>query len=86
MAIPAASAADFDDSAWRPVFEERPDGDRREDGWRSQTNVFRGVFEVPQGGDAAVATLLLRSLGDEQSIYLNGQPVARDVASIPRGR
>ena len=81
----AAVAVDFDDSGWRPVFDDRRGGDRRDDNSYSGTNVFRGVFELPQGAPATAASLLLRSLGEEQTIYLNGRPIAREVRRSREG-
>jgi beta-galactosidase len=74
-------AADFDDSSWRTAFGGRGGG-----GGRGNTNqptqitVYRGSFELPQNSGGGVFALALRSLGQEQSVYLNGQTVAENVS------
>jgi beta-galactosidase len=77
----AEVAADFDDSSWRTAFGGRGGG-----GGRGNTNqptqitVYRGSFELPQNASGATFALALRSLGQEQSVYLNGQPIAENVS------
>jgi len=75
-------AADFDDSAWQTGLGA-PGG--RGGGRRGApaaappaTNVYRGSFELTDTKDTTVS-LLLRDLGEQQWIYLNGQPVALNV-------
>jgi beta-galactosidase len=41
--------------------------------------VYRASFVLPQEVGNATLTLALRSLGREQSVYLNGQPIAQNV-------
>ncbi len=78
----AEVAFDFDDSSWRMAFGVRGDGD----GWRDNTNqpsqitVYRCSFELPPNASNATFALALRSLGEKQSVYLNGQPVAENVS------
>ncbi|MBC8095670.1 MAG: glycoside hydrolase family 2 protein [Akkermansiaceae bacterium] len=70
---PSEFTGDLDDSNWQPAF-----GERRGD--RTQTNatlvVYRGGFELPVDSRNATLTLLLRSLGESQSVYLNGKLIA----------
>jgi len=76
------AALDFDDSSWPTAFA---DGERRE-GRRGgfgeepgRTNLYRGVFELPAATNGVTVSFVLRDLGAEQWIYLNGQPLAEDV-------
>ena len=48
------------------------------------TNIYRGTFELADTKDTTVS-LLLRDLGEQQWIYLNGQPIAQNVARDPAG-
>jgi beta-galactosidase len=69
-------AFDFDDSAW-----QRPMGGGRGGANANQpapaANVYRGGFELPEVAGAAKVSLLFRAVGDEQSVYVNGRPVAQ---------
>jgi beta-galactosidase len=74
-------AFDFDDSGWKTAFGERG-GDAENHGSDDQfshTNVYRGTFELPQNTNATRISFLLRGVGEEQSVYLNGLPIARNV-------
>jgi beta-galactosidase len=74
-------AYDFDDSGWQTGT-----GGRGGTGAPvAPANVYRGVFEMPDGMKDAQLTLLMRSLGQEQTFYLNGQPLARNVARNDAG-
>jgi len=80
-------AFDFDDSTnWTPAFAGgRGPGGGGGGGGRGGfggpvlTNVYRGDFQLAQVAPGASYVLTVRSLGAQQSIYLNGQPVAEKV-------
>jgi len=82
------AAPDFDDSSWQSAFG--PSGGRGGRGRGAPapapvaTNIYRGSFDLPDTNGATVS-LLLRDLGEQQWIYLNGQPVARNVARDAAG-
>ena len=69
-------AFDFDDSSWQTAFGGR----RNPTNPPAQIIVYRGSFEVPENSTNATFALALRSLGQEQSLYLNGQPVAENIS------
>jgi beta-galactosidase len=74
-------AADFDDTSWQTAFAGRGGGGRRGNtNQPTQITVYRGGFEPPQNSKGATFVLALRSLGQEQSVYLNGKPVAENVS------
>jgi beta-galactosidase len=75
-------AFDFDDTTnWTAAFAGgRGGGGRGGFGAAAQTNVYRGVFQMPENSGNSKLSLSLRSLGESESIYLNGQPVAENVA------
>ncbi len=75
----AELAADFDDSGWQEMFVQREDGERRESSPPSGTVVYRGKFEAPHFADNATVTLEWRSLGVQESIYINGVPIAEKI-------
>jgi beta-galactosidase len=74
-------APGFDDSQWPVAF----DGSSRVDGavW-GQTNVFRGVFEVPPDVNGIVS-ILLQDPGERHWVYLNGRLVGGAVHQNERG-
>jgi beta-galactosidase len=77
-------AADFDDSSWQAAFAGRGGGGgggrRGGGGQPTQPTVYRGSFQLPENSSGKTLALTLRSLGQEQSVYLNGQPVAENVS------
>jgi beta-galactosidase len=73
----AEVAFDFDDSSWETAFGGRGGGSTNQP---TQTTVYRAEFEGPQNTGEASFTLALHSLGEHQSVYLNGQPIAENVS------
>jgi len=74
-------AADFDDSKWQTAFARPEGGRRRPRGGADQSakaTVYRGVFELPETKGQTVISLILRSLGEKQSVYINGKPIAEN--------
>ena len=77
----AEVAIDFDDSNWRNAFGERNGGGRRGDtNQPPQTIVYRGSFDLPEHPGGTMFALALPILGEKQSVYLNGQPLAEDIS------
>ena len=77
----AEVAFDFDDSSWRPAFGGRGGGGRRGNtNQPPQIMAYRGSFELPPDTGGATFALALRSFGEEQSVYLNGQLVEENVS------
>jgi len=72
-------AADFDDSGWRTAFAGRV-GRRSNTNQPTQITVYRGSFKLPENSTHATFTLALRSLGQEQSVYLNGHAIAENIS------
>jgi beta-galactosidase len=79
-------ATDFDDSGWPTAFAGQ-DGSGRRGGFAqfSRTNVYRGVFEMPENTSGTVS-LLVRDLGERQWIYLNGKPIAKNIQRDEAGQ
>ena len=73
----AEVAFDFDDSSWETAFGGRDGGSTNQP---TQTAVYRAEFEGPQNAGEASFTVALRSLGEHQSVYLNGQSIAENVS------
>jgi beta-galactosidase len=69
------TAPDFDDSAWEKARDPRWD-ERRID---PPASVYRGAFDLPPALGNAAVKLVLRSVGDTQSIYVNGHVLARNL-------
>ena len=79
---------DFDDSSWQTAFARREGGRRGASGEAAQAGkaiVYRGVFELPESKSQTVMSLILRSLGEQQSVYINGKPIAQNVGSDNAG-
>jgi beta-galactosidase len=75
------TAIGFDDSSWERARDPRWD-EHRED---PAASVFRGTFKLPDLVPDAAVTLLLRAVGDSQSIYVNGHLLGKNLANDPAG-
>jgi beta-galactosidase len=77
-----------DASTWTAAFAGGRGGGpgRGGAGAAAQPNVYRGEFELPAIANGANVSLTVRSLGREQTVYLNGQPVAEAVSPENAGR
>ena len=75
------TAPGFDDSAWEKARDPRWD-ERRID---PPVSVYRGVFYLPAGQDGAAIKLVLRSVGDTQSVYVNGHALGQNLKTDPVG-
>ena len=71
----------FDDSAWEKARDPRWDEVRID----PPASVFRGTFYLPDGAERAAIKLVLRSVGDTQSIYVNGHALAENLKVDPVG-
>jgi beta-galactosidase len=71
----AETAADFDDSKWERARDPRWD-EKRVDPERS---VYRGSFYLPAEPAGTTLKLMLRSVGETQSIYVNGHALGKDL-------
>ena len=81
-------AFDVDDASWQTAFGPRGGGGGRRGNTNepAQTTVYRGSFDLPQNANGATLTLALSSLGEQPSVYLNGQPVSENAARENAGR
>jgi beta-galactosidase len=75
------TATDFDDSFWERARDPRWD-EQRED---PPASVFRGTFKLMNLAPDAVINLLLRAVGDSQTIYVNGHLLGRNLPNDPAG-
>jgi len=78
-------AADFNDTDWQIAFERQEGGRNRGAQRPTGPTVYRGLFELPKDVQMTQATLLLHSLGAEQSIYVNGKLAAEKAAGSDTG-
>jgi beta-galactosidase len=77
-------AFDFDDANWPSAAGGR--GNRGGGNVApAQTNVYRGAFELPAATNGVTVSVALRSLGEQQWVYLNGQAVVQNVAHAATG-
>ena len=75
--------AEFNDADWSPAF--RRSRDASAPAALVKATVYRARFEMPEMGEKDSVTLMLSSLGEKQSIYVNGQIVLKDVAKNADG-
>jgi len=73
-------AFDADDSSWQQAFAGRGGEHGHNAARTAQRTVYRADFDAPQSTANDDMTLALRSLGNDESIYLNGEPLAQNVA------
>ena len=69
------TAPGFDDSAWEKARDPRWDEVRVD----PPASVFRGAFYLPAEAERAAVKLMLRSVGDTQSIFVNGHALAQNL-------
>jgi len=77
-------AAGYDDSAWKPALTSQ----RGED-WRAYTDsliVIRGTFELPDITNDTDVHLFTKSIVENQSIYVNGHPLASGIRRDATGQ
>lgn len=75
------TAIAFDDSSWERARDPRWD-EKRED---PPASVFRGTFKLADPAPDATITLLLRAVGDSQTIYVNGHLLGKNLRNDPAG-
>jgi beta-galactosidase len=68
----------FDDSSWKPAFKEVEDHEGRIKN-EDISMVIRGDFELADLEGETEVTLYAKSIGEVQSIYVNGKLIAKDV-------
>jgi beta-galactosidase len=74
-------AASFDDSGWAKASDPRWDEKRVE----PEKSLFRGSFTLPDSPGGSSLELILRSVGESQSIYINGHLLGRSLQRAPVG-
>ncbi len=72
-------AFDFNDAGWQTMTTRRGRGGANTTQTAAQANVYRGIFELPEDMENTSVSLFLRSFGEEQSFYFNGQSIAQNV-------
>jgi beta-galactosidase len=75
------TAISFDDSSWERARDPRWD-EKRED---PPASVFRGTFKLADLAPDATINLLLRAVGDLQTIYVNGHLLGKNLPNDPAG-
>ena len=75
------TAPNFDDSSWEKARDPRWDEHRVD----PPASVYRGEFMLPADSADAAIKLFVRSVGEIQSIYLNGRALGRMLPRDPSG-
>jgi len=81
---PDLTAAIHNDASWAAAFSTRP-ANALPAAPLPNAYVYRTSFEVPPLDPAATVTFFYRSMGPEQSVYLNGKPLAENLADSKEG-
>jgi len=70
------TGADYDDSAWPSALDQQGEYDvKPKDGLKA--GVIRGTFTLPEITGTMEVSLWPKSLGEEQTVYVNGHLIAR---------
>ncbi|HEX8429226.1 beta-galactosidase GalA [Hymenobacter sp.] len=77
-------AAGFDDSSWSSAFRSRQ-LDAAGLAPTAKAYTTRGSFELPADLTTSDVTFFYRSIGREQSIYINGKAIAENIKEDPNG-
>ncbi|MGC4102811.1 beta-galactosidase GalA [Ferruginibacter sp.] len=72
----------YDDKEWQPAFK---DDRTKEFGERTKALLYRCNFNLPEINSADTVRLFYKSIGKEQSIYINGKLVEAHVVQTPKG-
>jgi beta-galactosidase len=75
------TAPGFDDSSWEKARDPRWDENRID----PLASVYRGTFYLSAGFEGSSVKLVLRSVGDTQSIYVNGHALGYSLKADPVG-
>jgi beta-galactosidase len=80
--ITEGTAAIYDDKQWQKAFTD----DRLKTfGEKVKAVLYRGSFTLPEITAADMITLFYKSLGKEQSIYINGKLIAANILQAGKG-
>jgi len=76
------TSAKYDDGQWQPAFKE----DRTKAfGEKVKAIVYRGAFVLPEIKSNDTIRFFYKSIGKEQSIYINGRLIADNIAQSEKG-
>ncbi|MBC6109953.1 beta-galactosidase GalA [Pedobacter fastidiosus] len=71
-----------DVNGWVDAFKE----DRNQEfGKKTKSLIYRGDFELPEWNDQTKITFFYKSIGKEQSIYINGKKIADKISADKKG-
>ncbi|HEX8315783.1 MAG TPA: DUF4982 domain-containing protein, partial [Flavisolibacter sp.] len=76
------TAAAFDDAAWQTAFKDER---TQAFGESVKALVYRGSFTMPELKGEETVTFFYKSIGKEQSIYINGKEVGLNLKEEARG-
>ncbi|MEO6455937.1 MAG: beta-galactosidase GalA [Ginsengibacter sp.] len=65
--------SDYNDASWKQAFEGRTHLDS------AKAYVYRGTFNLPAGFSQSEVSFFYKSLGTEQSIYINGKLIGENL-------
>ena len=76
------TTADYNDSNWQKAFTEDRDA---KFGERVKTVVYRGSFNLPENFNESVISFFYNSIGQQQTLYINGHEIAADLPENKKG-
>lgn len=80
--VTGGTAAIYDDSQWQSAFK---DDRSKAFGEKVKAVLYRGNFNLPEITGADMVTLFYKSLGREQSIYVNGKLIDANILKTDKG-
>ena len=75
----------YDDSHWEPAFPDKPNWDGKVQNEKMNL-VVRGDFNLDSCGSSSKITLFAKSIGEIQSLYINGKLVAENIKRDQAGQ
>ncbi len=70
------------DKDWQPAFKDERN---QEFGEKIKALVYRGTFNLPEIKNNETVTFFYNSIGKEQSIFINGKPIATSIVQNAKG-
>jgi beta-galactosidase len=74
--------ADYNDADWSTAFKDERD---QKFGETVKSLIYRGTFNLPADEAKAAITLFYRSIGKNQSVYINGKEMGHDLPATSDG-
>lgn len=78
----AETGIDYPDADWQLAFKDERD---QQFGKKVNALVYRGYFELPELTGQETVSLFFNSIGKQQSVYINGKVISKDLVENKKG-